>query len=119
MDVLSHFYFEVGGFGDRQTLELMEDGEIFVKLGQAKIPWFYDGNINLKPNLEKWSEFLFKVDKLHVWNWEPSYHQMDMCDGSQWELQMTIGNRNLKSYGSNKLPENFEEFKEALKDLLS
>ena len=119
MDKLSHFYFEVGGFGDRQTLELMEDGEIIVKLGQAKIPWFYEGERHLKPSSGKWSVFLEEIEKLHVWNWEPSYHQMDMCDGSQWELQMNIGDKSLKSYGSNKLPEKFDQFKEAIAEFLS
>jgi hypothetical protein len=119
MDRLSHFYFEVGGFGDRQTLELLEDGEIIVKLGLAKISWFYDGAINLKPTSEKWATFLNRIEELHIWDWAPSYHQMDMCDGSQWELQMDKGEKSLKSYGSNKLPENFDQFKEALLVLLS
>ena len=119
MEKLSHFYFEVGGFGDRQTLELMENGEIVVKLGQAKIAWFYDGSIKFTPDLIKWGAFLTEIEKLHVWDWEASYHQMDMCDGSQWELQMAIGDKSLKSYGSNKLPDNFDQFKEALTKFLS
>ena len=119
MDVLSHFYFEVGGFGDRQTLELMDDGEIVVKLGQAKIAWFYGGSTQLKPDSEKWAIFLIEIEKLRIWDWEASYHQMDMCDGSQWELQMTMGDKSVKSYGSNKLPKNFDQFKEALTELLS
>ena len=119
MSRLTHFYFEVGGFGDRQTLELMENGEIIVKLGQAKIPWFYEGEKQLKPNCEKWAVFLGEVENLDVWKWEPSYHQMDMCDGSQWELQMTKGDKSIKSYGSNKLPEKFDQFKEAIIRFLS
>jgi len=119
MNRLDHFYFEVGGFGDRQTLELMEDGEIVVKLGQAKIPWFYEGAIQLNPNSKKWATFLVEIENLRVWEWEASYHQLDMCDGSQWELQMTMGDKSVKSYGSNKLPENFDQFKEELAKLLS
>ena len=119
MDRPNHFLFEVGGFGDRQTLELREDGEVVVKLGRANIAWFYEGAAQLKPDPEKWAAFMAKIDELHVWDWEASYYQMDMCDGSQWELQLAMGDKNVKSYGSNKLPQNFDQFKEALTELLS
>ena len=76
MNRLDHFYFEVGGFGDRQTLELMEDGEIVVKLGQAKIPWFYEGAIQLNPNskngLHSWLKlriFVFGNGRHLTINW--------------------------------------------------
>ncbi len=115
----NHFHFEVGGFGDRQTLELSEDGEVVVKLGKANISWFYKGAAQRKPDPEKWAAFMAKIDELQVWNWQESYYQMDMCDGSQWELQLAMGDKTVKSYGSNKIPENFDQFKEALNELLS
>ena len=119
MDRPNHFLFEVGGFGDRQTLEMSEDGEIVVKPGQANISWFYKGAAQLTPDAGKWAAFMAKVDELHVWNWEPTYYQVDMCDGSQWELELAMGGKTVKSYGTNKTPENFDLFKEALSELLS
>ena len=119
MEIPNQFLFEVGGHGDLQTLELMEDGEIVVKLGRAKISWFYKGEAQLKPDPEKWSAFLAEINELGVWEWEPSYHRTDMCDGSQWELELAMGDKNVKSYGSGLFPENFEKFKEAMSELLS
>ena len=119
MEKSNQFLFEVGGHGDLQTLELMEDGQIVVKLGRAKISWFYKGETQQKPNPEKWSAFLAKIDELRVWDWEASYHRTDMCDGSQWELQLAIGEKSVKSYGSGLFPEKFDQFKEALSKLLS
>jgi hypothetical protein len=118
MEIPNQFLFEVGGHGDLQTLELMEDGEIVVKLGRAKISWFYKGEAQFKPVPEKWSAFLAKMDELGVWDWEASYHRMDMCDGSQWELQLAVGDKGVKSYGSGLFPEKFDQFKEALGELL-
>ena len=119
MEKSNQFLFEVGGHGDLQTLELMEDGQIVVKLGRAKISWFYKGEVQKKPNLEKWSAFLAKLDELQVWDWEASYHRTDMCDGSQWEIQLAIDDKSVKSYGSGLFPEKFDQFKEALGQLLS
>ena len=81
-----------------QTLKLMEDGQIVVKLGRAKIPWFYQGELQHKPSQEKWSTFLAKLDALQVWDWDASYHRTDMCDGSMWELYLAIGDKSIKSY---------------------
>ena len=119
MEKTNQFIFEVGGHGDLQTLKLMEDGQIVVKLGRAKIPWFYQGELQHKPSQEKWSTFLAKLDELQVWDWDASYHRTDMCDGSMWELYLAIGDKSIKSYGSGLFPETFDEFKEALGQLLS
>lgn len=119
MEKLNQFLFEVGGHGDLQTLQLMEDGHIVVKLGRAKIPWFYKGELEHKPNQQKWSEFLAKLDALQVWDWDASYHRTDMCDGSMWELHLAIGDKSIKSYGSGLFPEKFDKFKEAVCQLLS
>jgi|TARA_B100001094_G_C17968231_1_gene688943 hypothetical protein len=119
MEKTNQFIFEVGGHGDLQTLKLMEDGQIVVKLGRAKIPWFYQGELQHKPSQEKWSTFLAKLDALQVWDWDASYHRTDMCDGSMWELYLAIGDKSIKSYGSGLFPETFDEFKEALGQLLS
>ena len=115
----NQFFFEVGGHGDLQTLELMEDGQIVVQLGRANISWFYQGEVKHKPSPEKWTIFLAKLDELQVWDWKASYHRTDMCEGSQWELQLAIGDKNVKSYGSGLFPEKFDQFKEALGKLLS
>ena len=119
MEKSNQFLFEVGGHGDLQTLKLMEDGQIVVKLGRANIPWFYQKDVQHKPNPEKWSAFLAELDELQVWDWKASYHRTDMCDGSQWELQLAIGDKKVKSYGAGLFPEKFEQFKEALNALLS
>jgi hypothetical protein len=119
MDRPDHFFFEIGGFGDRQTLELSEDGEIVVQPGQANISWFYEGSALLTPDAGKWAAFLAKVDDLHVWNWDPSYFHVDICDGSRWELELALGDKTVKSYGVNKTPETFDQFKEALGELLA
>ena len=119
MENINQFIFEVGGHGDLQTLKLMEDGQIVVKLGQAKIPWSYKGDLQHKPPQEKWSEFLAKLDAIEVWDWEKSYHRTDMCDGSMWELYLSTGDKSIKSYGSGLFPEKFDEFKAALDQLLS
>ena len=113
------FLFEAGGHGDLQTLELKENGEVIVKFGRAKIPWFYDGEITLTPDTKRWSVFLTEIEELQVWNWKESYHRTDMCDGSHWELELSVGKKVVKSFGSGLFPENFEKFKHAIKELLA
>ena len=119
MDRPNQFLFEVGGFGDKQTLELSDDGEVVVKSGKANISWFYKGSAQRTPDPGKWAVFMAKIDELRVWNWEATYYHVDMCDGSQWELELAMGDKTVKSSGVNKTPETFDQFKEALGELLS
>ena len=73
MENINQFIFEVGGHGDLQTLKLMEDGQIVVKLGQAKIPWFYKGDLQHKPSqksglnfLPSWTRSRSGIGKNHI-----------------------------------------------------
>ena len=119
MDRPNQFLFKVGGFGDKQTLELSDDGEVVVKSGKANISWFYKGSAQRTPDPRKWAVIMAKIDELRVWNWEATYYHADMCDGSQWELKLAMGDKTVKSSGVNKTPETFDQFKEALGELLS
>ncbi len=118
-----HLYFQLGGFGDRQSLELEENGALIIESGNAGISWFYPGEKNTTkwetPNAEKWAAFMTCLEELKVWHWEPQYFQTDMCDGIQWEVKLELGDKSLHSHGTNKTPDGFDEFKAAVKELLS
>ncbi len=115
--------FQLGGFGDRQSLELGENGEVLITSGNAGISWFYPGEKKTTksetPDAEKWASFLACVEELEVWSWEPQYFHTDMCDGIQWEVKLALGDKAVHSHGTNKTPEGFDEFKAAVKELLS
>ncbi len=116
-------YFQLGGFGDRQDLELGENGEITITSGNAGISWFYPGEKKSTkhetPDAGKWAGFMACLEELEVWSWESQYFHTDMCDGIQWEVKLELGDKTLHSHGTNKTPEGFDEFKAAIKELLS
>ena len=53
--------------------------------------------------------------KLHIGEWNHTYEDPDIYDGTQWELVIEYENRRNRTYwGSNKFPYNFEELLEVM-----
>ena len=42
-------------------------------------------------------------------SWLPEY-STDICDGTQWEIDIRVDKHKFTSYGSNDYPDNFQEF---------
>lgn len=56
------------------------------------------------PTEEHWQQFWATVQKCDLWNWAPRYDDFDICDGTQWGVEITLGERRLRSCGSNAYP---------------
>ncbi|MDF0667030.1 MAG: hypothetical protein P0119_13275, partial [Nitrospira sp.] len=56
------------------------------------------------PTEEEWQQFWVAAQLCNLWNWASRYDDTDICDGTQWEVVITLGERNLRSYGSNAYP---------------
>jgi hypothetical protein len=44
------------------------------------------------------------IDTCDLWNWEIRYDNKDICDGTQWHIDIQMGTRAITSYGSNAYP---------------
>lgn len=91
---------------------------------------YYDVEIDFKSRRLKWShkgsghnEEYEKVirqsslDKLkeglkfvHILNWRSKYLDLDVCDGTQWGVELLRDGRTIKKYGDNMFPDEWEEF---------
>jgi len=58
-------------------------------------------SLEITPAPEAWQRFWDKVDLLGVWKWQKSYSSNDTMDGTQWEVDMQVESKRLKSSGSN------------------
>lgn len=118
------FKFHIGGFwGPNHRLEI-HDGTLYYRTD--------DGEQVLEPSAIKWRNFIAKLDAQGVWQWKEYYDNPDVCDGTQWELEIVIGDKRVESGGSNSYPglvndpeildspessEQFDAFLAALKNL--
>ncbi|MEY3882245.1 MAG: hypothetical protein RIQ94_3041, partial [Pseudomonadota bacterium] len=44
------------------------------------------------------------LNSINAWEWDSSYNDFEVNDGTQWELKINYGNKRIKSYGSNAYP---------------
>ena len=57
------------------------------------------------PSPDQWKEFRNTLDRLDVRKWHDDYYNPNIFDGTQWSLEITYLDFNLKINGSNSYPE--------------
>ncbi|HZW25526.1 MAG TPA: hypothetical protein VFF26_08580 [Gallionella sp.] len=93
---IKRFKFFIGGFhGPNHRFELNGGALLYLADGEADV---------LKPSPLKWRNFIAKLDAQGVWTWKKYYNNRDVCDGTQWELDIVVGDKRVKSGGSNNYP---------------
>jgi hypothetical protein len=58
----------------------------------------------LSPTAKEWGQFWATVQRCDLWNWGPRYDDPDICDGTQWKVEIQLGGRAITSFGSNSYP---------------
>lgn len=66
-----------------------------------------DHTLHIPP--ERWDAFKKKVNMLGVWQWKPSYMNMDITDGTQWNLELRYTDQSVDIMGSNAAPASINE----------
>ena len=58
----------------------------------------------IAPQPEDWQKFWTTLDRIHAWDWKRHYDDPFTFDGTQWEITIQVGTRQLESSGSNAFP---------------
>lgn len=64
----------------------------------------------------RWQDLMDELAYIHMGEWKSEYMDLDICDGTQWSVDITYdnGTRSKHFGGSNKYPYNFERFLEIM-----
>lgn len=54
--------------------------------------------------------FIEELKMLDFLNWKSKYIEPGICDETQWSVEIIRDGRNIKKYGDNKFPDEWEEF---------
>ena len=104
------FEFRYEGSVDPYSFKIkIENGKILFALDSFPSGYFDNYII---PSEEEWKKFWDKLDKLRIWKWVENYDYPDfvVLDGTSWDLKIELGDKTLKSSGSDAYPgENIEE----------
>lgn len=56
------------------------------------------------PRPEQWQAFLAELEQAGVRQWRRRYRNLDICDGTQWQLRLQTAGLNLRLSGDNDFP---------------
>jgi hypothetical protein len=99
--------FEIGGFKcDSHRLE--GDGKQLVYTPGHSSRFAAHDALTFHPSPVVWRNFWQRCDDMAIWNWKGSYSNIEVDDGTQWELELTHSGKRRKSSGSNDTLDNPE-----------
>lgn len=52
-------------------------------------------------------------------NWKSKYIEPGVCDGTHWRVEIIRNGRNVRKYGDNKFPEEWDIFYSSIKKLVN
>jgi hypothetical protein len=92
------FRISIGGFGGPHYEVRLVNGRLRYQADFSTLPE------KISPTAKEWETFWATVQRCDLWNWALHYDDSDICDGTQWEIEVTLGERRLRSSGSNAYP---------------
>lgn len=85
--------------------------KIELNFSTRELSWRHFGEEKVKIiQMRKMDNFKENLKNLELLNWKRKYVEPDILDGTQWSVEIIRKGRNINKYGSNKFPENWEEF---------
>lgn len=112
MSVPTKFLVTIGGFGGPHHE---------VRWFRRKLRYRSDeSQTSVVPSGPGWNTFWATLDKIGVWSWQARYDDPEICDGTQWEVEIDFGDgsHHVRCTGSNRYPELFQQFLEAVEALV-
>jgi len=109
------FEFSLGGYFNSHNYTVRLEGDLlYVSDSLYPLPPEFEKKIAVTNN-ENWAALLTFLKEC---NWQKTYDS-GILDGTQWTLKVKGSSCNLKVYGSNAYPENFDVFLNNLNKLIS
>lgn len=95
--------------------------DIGIQLKGDVLERFFNGHLTdevFQPAVSDWQRFSDALTTINVWSWKEEYFDPYILDGTQWELELRDGPKEIISSGSNLFPEQFDEFVESVNQLV-
>lgn len=108
MSAPTRFVATIGGFGGPHYE---------VRWFRHKLRYRTDeSQASVVPSVSDWETFWAALGKIGVWSWQASYDDPEICDGTQWEIEIDLGDgsHRVRCTGSNRYPRSFQQFLEAV-----
>ena len=112
-------YFSSSGWPLNINIQLIiKDNKVVLNKGKEFGDGDWDTTLTHIPSDNRWQLFFQTLDGINVWKWKKRYADYEVEDGGSWSLKITKNSKKLECSGTVYYPSNFDDFLEALKELM-
>lgn len=65
------------------------------------------------------NKFVEQLKMVDLLNWKAKYIEQDVCDGTQWSVEIMADGRTIKKHGDNKFPKEWDMFCKMIREITS
>ena len=98
----------IGGFfGASYDIQIEGDHLLYTEARPERPDFVHKHSLQIRPTAEEWRLFWKEAEALDLWRWRSSYQPpagQAIDDGTQWRVEISCGNRHIKSTGDNAYP---------------
>lgn len=97
--------------------------EVFIDLATRKVSWCHNRREEEQETYCKTireatvEKLLMELQSFNLLNWEAHYVQAEICDGTQWGIEIVTQTDTIKKSGDNSFPEEWDQFCSAVRKL--
>lgn len=94
-----------------------------VDLVDLKSTWSHEGGGEDEETIYKTiraataNKFVEELKMLNLLDWKAKYIEPDMCDGTQWSVEIITAGRTIRKVGDNQFPEEWDQFCKTVRKL--
>ncbi len=111
-----NFGIRVGGYMGASFSVEKEGSELIYKVFETG--YSLKETITITPSEKVWDQFWESCDRLEIWDWEESYDNPDILDGTSWGVGISHDSKTVDSSGVNASPKTLDEFFKTVSKLL-
>lgn len=94
--------------------------EVEINISNRNLKWRHYGcgseeNFEKKIRISTVDKLIKELKSINVFNWNSKYVDMDILDGTQWELEIEVDGGHIKKHGSNMFPDSWNKFCELIR----
>ncbi len=101
----------------KASVDSFFDGYYYVNIdfSTLSVSWSHslsvdEGTIQISTSPTMACRLINEIKRINLLEWKAKYINLEVCDGTQWNVKLVLEDRIIEKYGDNSFPDKWEKF---------